>query len=742
MIQKFNIEGMSCAACSANVEKMTKKLAGVQRADVNLLQKSMLCEFDETKTTISDIISTIEKLGFTASIQTQKETKIEIESKFTNIKVRLIISIVFLALLMYISMGHMINLPLTKIFHIPENALVYVFLQFILLLPIIYVNRKIFYVGIKALKNHAPNMDTLVSIGSIAATIYGIIAIFIIGYYLGYSNIDIVKTYMNNLYFESAGTILTLVTVGKYIESRATSKTNNALNSLIKLSPKKANVIRNGQEISIPITDMLLKDIVIVRPGEQIPVDGRVIEGCSAVNESALTGESIPVTKEIGDNVLCASINQNSYLKIEALKVGNNTGFAKIIELVENAMTTKAPISKLADKVSGIFVPIVISISIVSFIVWIIVLRNFNFALSIGISVLVISCPCALGLATPVSITIAMGKCAKNGILIKSAETLEKMNTVDTILFDKTGTLTTGEIIVSSVIPINISESNLLSLALSVEEKSEHPLAKAIVNYSKSYKKLGVSYFKAIGGKGIEAIVDNNSVLVGNERFMSENKIDISKYKSDILKLAQNGETPIMVAISSKLVGIISLMDKINDTSIITVETLKKMGKEVIMITGDNKVTAQATKNKLNIDKAFSEVLPEDKESIVKKLQRDNKKVVMVGDGINDSPALVRAEVGISFKAGTDIATQSSDIVLMRNELTLISNLLEYSKKTMSNIKENLFWAFFYNALCIPIAAGILYPIWNITLSPMIAATTMSLSSLFVVLNSMKLYKK
>ena len=742
MIQKFNVEGMSCSACSSSVERAVSKLDGVTKADVNLLGKMMNAEYDENVVSSLEIIRAIEQAGFSAFVEGEKRSEVPvIQEKYTPVKTRLIVSFSFLAVLMYIAMGHMFNAPLPKFISGVENSVSFAFIQFILSLPIIYVNRKFYFVGFKALVKRSPNMDSLVAVGSVSALVYGVFAIFMISYGVGNGDLELAHKYAMNLYFESATMILTLVTLGKFFEERSKKKTNSAITKLINLSPTVAIVLRNGTEKEIMVEDIVVGDIVLVKPGTKFPVDGVVLEGTSSVDESALSGESMPVTKNVGDNVMTASVNINGFLKINAQKIGKDTTLAKIIALVESASATKAPIAKLADKVSGIFVPIVMSISIVSLIVWLLMGYSFEFALSIAISVLVISCPCALGLATPVAIMVATGRSASEGILVKSADALEQLHKVDTVVFDKTGTITKGR---PQLTDVHSCEEDFIPMLYSIESKSEHPLSVAICEYAKEkgYELTKVDDFKAVLGLGLEAKLNGKRYIAGNAKFMTDSKIKIDMLNDKVNTLSSEGKTVIFFADETKLLGIVAVSDVVKESSFEAIRKLHSMGKEVIMLTGDNKLTAEAIGKTIGIDKVVSQVMPQDKEKVVKELQSDGKVVVMVGDGINDSPALVSADIGIAIGNGTDIAIESADIVLMKNDINDVAKAIELSDKTIKNIKQNLFWAFFYNALGIPLAAGVFFIPFGIVLSPMIGSAAMSFSSVFVVTNALRLYKK
>ncbi len=748
MNKKFNVTGMTCSACSASVEKAVKKLEGINSVSVNLLTNSMVVHYNEEVIDENNIIEAVTSAGYGASVFSKNKNEIKVsdkmrvEDEIKEMKKRLIISFAFLIPLMYISMGHMMGLPLPSFLSGLENAISYGMTQFLLALIIVYVNRKYYQVGFKTLFKGSPNMDTLIAIGSSAAMVYGIFAIYRMGYGLGIQDFELVEKYHMDLYFESAAMILALITLGKYLEKKSKGKTSEAITKLMDLAPKTATILRNNKEVIVPIEEVLKDDIVIVKPGESIPVDGVIIEGSSSIDQSAITGESIPVEKNIGDKVIAATINKNGYFKFKAEKVGDDTTLAQIISLVEDASSSKAPIAKLADKISGVFVPIVISISIISTIVWLLVGKSFEFSLSIGIAVLVISCPCALGLATPVAIMVGTGKGAENGILIKSAEALETAHKIQTVVLDKTGTITEGkpkvtEIVVNS----NINKNELLKIAASIEKPSEHPLADAIVEKAKkeNITLLDVDNFISITGKGIKAEINNKIYYAGNLSLMKENNIDYSKFEKVINDLAKKGKTPLCFSDDSILFGVIAVADTIKPTSKKAIEEFKNMGINIVMLTGDNKNTAEAIRKELNIDKVIAEVLPQDKEKEVRKIQESGKKVAMIGDGINDAPALARADVGIAIGAGTDIAIESADIVLMKSDLLDGVTTIKLSKAVIKNIKENLFWAFFYNAIGIPLAAGVFYNILGWKLNPMFGAFAMSLSSVCVVSNALRL---
>lgn len=749
MKQKFQVTGMTCSACSATVERNVKKLEGVKEVTVNLLSNSMVVSYDEDKVNNQTIIDTVVKAGYQAALEQKNNQKkasatpniSPVEQDIKNMKFRLILSFVFLIPLMYISMGHMFGAPLPNFLTGNENALSFALTQFLLTLPVVYVNRKYFQAGFKNLVKLHPNMDSLIAIGSSAALIYGVFAIYQIGIGLGYQDMETVHHYTMDLYFESSAMILALITLGKFLETKSKGKTSEAITKLLHLAPKTATVIRNGEEQEIPVEEVVVGDRIVIKPGQSIPVDGVIIEGSSSVDQSALTGESIPVEKNVGDKVIAASVNKMGSFHMEAQKVGDDTTLAQIIQLVEDANASKAPIAKLADKISGIFVPVVITIAVIATIVWLILGYPFEFALSIGIAVLVISCPCALGLATPVAIMVGTGKGAEYGILIKSAEALEVAHSVKTVVLDKTGTITEGKPKVTDVVPSGyISEQELLSVAASMEKPSEHPLADAIVAYAQEKKVsfLPTEYFKAVSGQGITASMNGTEYYAGNISFISQ-YVDVENFEELSNTFADQGKTPLYFADSNHILGVIAVADVVKPTSAEAISQLKDMHIDVVMLTGDHKKTAQAIQKQLGIDRVVAEVLPQDKEREIRALQEGGHKVAMVGDGINDAPALARADVGIAIGAGTDIAIESADIVLMKNSLLDVVTAIRLSKATIRNIKENLFWAFFYNSIGIPLAAGVFFSLLGWKLNPMFGAAAMSLSSVCVVLNALRL---
>ena len=748
MKQKFDVTGMTCSACSAHVEKAVRKLEGIDTVSVNLLKNSMVVEYDETALSTDDIINTVKSGGYGASLQGANTTSTTAEppknvalEEMAVMKKRLISSFCFLIPLFYISMGHMMGAPLPSILTGEENIMIFALTQLLLATPVLIINKKFFIVGFRALANRAPNMDSLVALGSAASYIYSIFAIYAMGYHLGRGNLEMAHHYGMELYLEGAAMILTLITVGKYMETRSKGKTSEAISKLMDLAPKMATVVRSGKEQEIPVEQVIVGDLIVVRPGQSIPVDGRIIEGFSAVDESAITGESIPVDKAVGDTVIGATVNKNGFFKMEATRVGSDTTLSQIINLVEEASASKAPIAKLADTVSGIFVPVVITIAIIATIVWMVVGQPFSFALSIGIAVLVISCPCALGLATPTAIMVGTGKGAEYGILVKSAESLEIAHKIDTIVLDKTGTLTEGHPVVTDVLPApGVLRNPFLRMAGSLESLSEHPLAEAVVNHAKE-KEISLNDAEnllATAGQGIEADVNGKHILGGNLKMMQERNIDLKGFEEKAIQLAEEGKTPLFFAEGEKFLGVLGLADTLKPTSKDAVDAFHKMGIDVVMLTGDNKRTANAIAEKLGIH-AIAEVLPQDKEMEVRRLQESGKKVAMIGDGINDAPALTRADVGIAIGAGTDVAMESADIVLMKSDLLDAVTAVQLSHATIRNIKQNLFWAFFYNTCGIPLAAGVFYAALGWKLNPMFAAAAMSCSSAFVVSNALRL---
>ncbi len=750
MKQQFSVTGMTCSACSAHVEKAARKVAGVSDVTVSLLTNSMTVTYDEAVVSPQKIVEAVVAAGYGASIPAARDNKRAKEPKedvlkkeLAAMKRRLIWSFVFLIPLFYISMGHMLGAPLPPFLTGMDNALIFALTQFMLTLPILYLNDKYYKVGFKKLFQLAPNMDSLIAVGSAAAMVYGIFAIYRMAWGMGHGDMALVERYHMDLYFESAGMILTLITLGKFLETRSKGKTGEAIARLMDLAPKTAAVIRDGVEVEIPVEDVRVGDHIVVRPGAAIPVDGVIVEGSSAVDESALTGESLPVEKTVGDKVAAASINRSGAFKFEAQRVGDDTTLAQMIRLVEEAAASKAPISKLADKVAAIFVPTVITLAVISAAVWLVVTGSVTEALTAGISVLVISCPCALGLATPVAIMVGTGKGAENGVLIKSAEALELLCRVDTVVLDKTGTLTEGKPRVTDIIPAEgMEENTLLGIAACLEAPSEHPLAGAIVEEAaaRSLPRTGVEQFEAIHGRGVRAVLGGHVCLAGNRAMLEEaNVYDLDEWIARAEELAVQGKTPLYFAKDRTVLGIIAVADTPKPTSREAVKALEALGLSVVMLTGDNHRTADAIGEQLGVTDVIAEVLPQDKERVIADLQSRGKRVAMVGDGINDAPALARADVGLAIGAGTDVAIESADIVLMKSDLMDAAAAVELSRATIRNIKQNLFWAFFYNCLGIPLAAGVFFPVLHWQLDPMFAAAAMSLSSVTVVSNALRL---
>ena len=744
MNKKYKVTGMTCSACSSRVEKCVGKLDGVNTVSVNLLTNSMQIDFDESKLTEEKIADSVTQAGYGMEIPTGKSEKKEekediVEKNIENMKKRTIWSFIFLIPLMYVAMGHMAGLPQPSFLRGDANAVSFALTQLLLCIPVLYINRAYFERGFRSLIHGAPNMDTLISVGSGASLIYGIFAIYRMGYGLGTQNMELVHRYLHDLYFESAVMILALINIGKYLEARSKGKTSEAIQKLMDLAPKTALVERNGQVVEIAAEDMLTGDILQVKPGSSIPADGVVIEGRTSVDEAAITGESMPVEKKEGDTVTAATLNKTGFIRMRAARVGQDTTFSQIIRLVEEASSSKAPIARMADKIAGIFVPTVMGIALLTGIVWLLMGAEFEFALSCAIAVLVISCPCALGLATPVAIMVGTGKGAENGILIKSGEALEITHNVQSVVLDKTGTITEGKPVVTDIISFGMSENKILEISAALEKKSEHPLAEAVLLKAKGMEFPNAENFAAIPGKGITAKIQGNIYYAGNQKLMQEQGISCEKALSSMEKLSKEGKTPLILADEKQVFGIIGVADVVKPTSAKAIQELKKLGIQVIMLTGDNARTAKAIQKQLDIDTVIAEVLPQDKEREISRLQEEGKTVVMVGDGLNDAPALARADVGIAIGAGTDVAIESADIVLMKNDLQDVATAIELSKAVIRNIKENLFWAFFYNVCGIPLAAGVLYPVFGLKLSPMFGAAAMSLSSLFVVSNALRL---
>ena len=750
MQEKYNVTGMTCAACQARVQKSVSNLTGVQECTVNLLKNSMVVTYDDKNVNSGQIIAAVEKAGYGASLQqvkgksaAQAVSPVETAKKeYEAMRRRVIWSFVFTIPLFYISMGHMLGWPLPGVFLGTENSMVYALTLFLLVLPVAIINNKYYRMGFKTLFHGSPNMDSLIALGSGASLAYGIYALYKIAWGFGHGNLALVDQFTHDLYFEGAGTILTLITLGKFFEARAKGRTSDAINKLMNLAPKKATVVRDGVESVIPAEEVEKGDILVVKAGESVPVDGVLLEGTGSVDESAITGESIPVGKQIGDKVIGATINQSGYFKMRADKVGDETALSQIIRLVDEATSSKAPIAKLADKVAGIFVPIVIGIALLAMVVWLICGATFEFAMTIAVSVLVVSCPCALGLATPTAIMVGTGRGASNGILIKSAEALETAHSVNVVVMDKTGTITQGKPVVTDLkCHSGVTEDQLLQIAASLEKLSEHPLARAIVAEAekRGTQLLPVEQFEQIPGQGIKGSINELACLAGNQKLLNAEGIHDEALEQLQDQMADQGKTPLFFAAAGKLIGMVAVADVVKPTSKQAIADLQTMGIEVVMLTGDHKKTAEAIRKQVGVDRVVAEVLPQDKEREVHTLQASGKKVAMVGDGINDAPALARADVGIAIGAGTDVAMESADIVLMRNDLLDVAGAIELSKATIRNIKENLFWAFFYNIIGIPIAAGCWYTAFNLKMNPMVAALAMSFSSVFVVSNALRL---
>lgn len=736
MTEQFAVTGMTCAACSAHVEKAVSRLSGVQSAPVNLMLGSMTVTYDEKAVTESDIIAAVKAAGYGASPASQTDQgqlRRDQDAALRRRKKHLIWSVVFLVPLFYLSMGHMMGLPLPQVLHM--HPLLLGCLQLALVIPILSLNRNYFTVGFSRLVKLSPNMDSLVAVGAAAGLVYSLIEMGLLaaGQVSG----------MPDLYFESAGMILTLVTVGKYLEERSRGKTTGAISALLALAPESAVVRRQGQELTIPTEEIVAGDTVIVRQGGRIPVDGVITDGHAAVDESAITGESLPVEKVPGDAVTSATVTSSGYLELRATRVGGDTTLSQIIRLMEEAASSKAPISRLADRISGIFVPAVMAISLTAALLWAFVGgMDVRFCLSIAIAVLVISCPCALGLATPVAIMVGTGQAAQQGILIKSAESLELLHKVQTVVLDKTGTVTMGQPRVTDILCApDVTEEGLLCVAASAEKPSEHPLAHAIVEESQArhIPLCPVSGFRSVPGGGIQATLSGEAVLAGNAGYLAQNGVSLAAMEADAHRLAEDGKTPLFFAESGRLLGCVAVADVVKPDSAKAIAALRRMGRRVVLLTGDNQRTANAIARQIGVDQVIAQVLPQDKAKCVAQLQQQGQRVAMVGDGVNDAPALAQADVGLAIGAGTDIAIESADVVLMKSSLLDIPSAMDLSRAVLRNIKQNLFWAFFYNSIGIPVAAGVLYPALHLTLNPMLAAAAMSLSSVCVVSNALRL---
>ena len=744
--QLLDITGMSCSACSSRIEKVVNRMQGVEQMSVNLLKNNAHVTFDESVVDEKAIIARIEKLGFGASVHAanvaapvpQQDTAAQ---EMAEMRQRLIGSLLFAGLVFYQHMGRMWGWPLPGFILGQENELINALLQMLWCIPVLFIDRKYFIHGVRNLLNGAPNMDSLIAVGSGASFIYGLYSVFGMAYAFGHNRLDLLPGFADALYFEASAVILALVTVGKFMEARAKSHTSDAIKALMNLTPKTALVERHGLQGEIPVEEVVTGDVLIVKSGASVPVDGKIIEGSAALDESALTGESLPVDKTIGDKVIGGTINRSGYFKMEATAIGADTALAKIIALVDEATSSKAPIAKLADKVSGYFVPSVISIAVIAAGIWLALGASWHFALTIAISVLVISCPCALGLATPTAIMVGTGRGAKSGILIKSATALETAHKVDTVILDKTGTITAGKPVVTDILPVKGSEAELLAFAAGLEKLSEHPLGEAIVAAAEA-KQLALpeaGNYKQIPGQGVTAELAGAECAAGNLKLLKMLNVDTSTLMDRYDKLAAQGKTPLYFVRAGELLGCIAVADTVKPTSREAIGKLQAMGMRVLMVTGDNQVTAEAIRAQVGVDEAVAQVLPQDKEAVVRKLQQEGHIVAMVGDGINDAPALARADVGIAIGAGTDIAIEAADMVLIKSDLLDVAKAIRLSRSVMTNIKENLFWAFIYNAVGIPFAAGVFYTAFGWLLNPLIAAAAMSCSSVSVVTNALRL---
>lgn len=744
--QLLDITGMSCSACSSRIEKVVNRMQGVEQMSVNLLKNNAHVTFDESVVDEKAIIARIEKLGFGAKVHAanvaapvpQQDTAAQ---EMEEMRQRLIGSLLFAGLVFYQHMGRMWGWPLPRFILGQENELINALLQMLWCIPVLFIDRKYFIHGVRNLLSGAPNMDSLIAVGSGASFIYGLYSVFGMAYAFGHNRLDLLPGFADALYFEASAVILALVTVGKFMEARAKSHTSDAIKALMNLTPKTALVERHGLQGEIPVEEVVTGDVLIVKSGASVPVDGKIIEGSAALDESALTGESLPVDKTIGDKVIGGTINRSGYFKMEATAIGADTALAKIIALVDEATSSKAPIAKLADKVSGYFVPAVIGIAVLAAVVWLALGASWHFALTIAISVLVISCPCALGLATPTAIMVGTGRGAKSGILIKSATALETAHKIDTVILDKTGTITAGKPVVTDILPIKITENELLAFAAGLEKLSEHPLGEAIVAAAEAKQLVlpEAGNYKQIPGQGVTAELAGAECAAGNLKLLEALNVDVSSLMERYDKLAAQGKTPLYFVRAGELLGCIAVADTVKPTSREAIGKLQAMGLRVLMVTGDNQATAEAIRAQVGVDEAVAQVLPQDKEAVIRKLQQEGHIVAMVGDGINDAPALARADIGIAIGAGTDIAIEAADMVLIKSDLLDVAKAICLSRSVMTNIKENLFWAFIYNAVGIPFAAGVFYTAFGWLLNPLIAAAAMSCSSVSVVTNALRL---
>lgn len=745
--QLLDITGMSCSACSSRIEKVVNRMQGVEHMSVNLLKNNAHVTFDESVVDEKEIIARIEKLGFGASVHAAGAATAPVPQQDTaaqemaEMKQRLIGSLIFAGLVFYQHMGRMWGWPLPSFILGQENELINALLQMLWCIPVLFIDRKYFIHGVRNLLSGAPNMDSLIAVGSGASFIYGLYSVFGMAYAFGHNRLDLLPGFADALYFEASAVILALVTLGKFMEARAKSHTSDAIKALMKLTPKTALVERHGLQGEIPVEEVVTGDVLIVKSGASVPVDGKIIEGSGALDESALTGESLPIDKAVGDKVIGGTVNRSGYFKMEATAIGADTALAKIIALVDEATSSKAPIAKLADKVSGYFVPAVIGIAVLAAVVWLALGASWHFALTIAISVLVISCPCALGLATPTAIMVGTGRGAKSGILIKSATALETAHKVDTVILDKTGTITSGKPVVTDILPVKVTENELLAFAAGLEKLSEHPLGEAIVAAAEA-KQLALPEavnYKQIPGQGVTAEIVGAECAAGNLKLLQALNAETSALTEHHEKLASQGKTPLYFVRAGELLGCIAVADTVKPTSREAIGRLQAMGMRVLMVTGDNRSTAEAIRTQVGVDEAVAQVLPQDKEAVVRKLQQEGHIVAMVGDGINDAPALARADVGIAIGAGTDIAIDAADMVLIKSDLLDVAKAIRLSRGVMTNIKENLFWAFIYNAVGIPFAAGVFYTAFGWLLNPLIAAAAMSCSSVSVVTNALRL---
>ena len=735
---RFRVGGMTCAACSARVEKVASAVEGVRQVEVNLLKGTLTVEA-ESENVSAEVIRVVQKAGYQAALENGETAAKRVDTSQTDalkeMKLRLVLSTAFLLILMYFTMGHMLSLPMPSWYHGTQNAVVAALLQLVLTLPVVYLNRNYYIRGFRALCHRSPNMDSLIAVGSSAALLYGLGALFRMAYAMGHDQWQTVAHYSQNLYFESAAMILTLITFGKFLETRAKGQTGDAIRKLMDLNPKTAVVLRDGEQSVVPVEEVRVGDLVVVKSGSSIAVDGTIVEGRGSVDQSALTGESVPVEKGIGDTVAAATVNAEGYFVLRADKVGEDTTLNQIIRMVEQAGASKAPIARFADRVAGVFVPVVMGIALLAFIVWMIAGAGLEFSLSVGISVLVISCPCALGLATPVAIMVGTGRGASMGVLFKNAVSLENLGKADTVVLDKTGTLTSGKPQVTDVMPVGVDAGELLAVAVTLEERSEHPFARAILQHCKNSTPYSIENFETLPGFGVRGQIAGTQCYGGSKKLMEQLGVSVE----DFTQLRHQGKTPLYFVRGERYLGAVAVADVLKPDSAAAVKVMQSMGMDVVMLTGDNELTAHAVAETAGIQHVICDVLPAEKADKIRQLQEKGQHVVMVGDGINDAPALTVADVGIAIGAGTDIAIESADVVLTSSALKDVCAAVQLSRGTLKNIRQNLFWAFFYNCLGIPIAAGVLYPFFGLLLSPMLGAAAMSMSSVFVVTNALRL---